>query len=210
MFRQQDDWAGQLVERRVRQSQLRRGDISKSDVQRAPSKACPKPKQQLARNAIGNLALERPLSKQITIDMENAALHRFYLEYAYTSGTCPFLYLVEPLYEEVSTPTCLHSAVHAISMATMARQTRRHEIMAKAEGWYGKTLRDLATALSQSDAAKHDGTILTVALLGLYEVSSALKHIFHWLPTAERYASAITRLTIRRQSSSAGLQVKKS
>ncbi|KAL1606528.1 hypothetical protein SLS60_003933 [Paraconiothyrium brasiliense] len=51
----------------------------------------------------------------------------------------------------------------------MARQIKRYEVMKDAQGWYGKALRSLASALSQPEVAKHDGTLLAVALLGLYE-----------------------------------------
>ncbi|KAJ4356513.1 uncharacterized protein N0V89_004547 [Didymosphaeria variabile] len=51
----------------------------------------------------------------------------------------------------------------------MARHLKRHEVMKNAQGWYGKTLKNLASALSQPKVAKHDGTLLAVALLGLYE-----------------------------------------
>ncbi|KAK7189869.1 hypothetical protein DPSP01_008419 [Paraphaeosphaeria sporulosa] len=171
VFRQQDDWAGKLVERRVKQAKLRRGDSPASGATSptSPPEARSSPTRSTVQNAVELLAPGRPLSKQLTSDMENAALHRFYMEYAYTSGTCPFLYLVAPLYEEASTPSCLHSAVHAVSMATMARQFKRHEIMTKAERWYGKALKNLAAALNQTEVAKHDGTLLAVALLGLYE-----------------------------------------
>ncbi|KAL5443585.1 hypothetical protein PMIN07_001144 [Paraphaeosphaeria minitans] len=171
VFRQQDDWAEKLVERRVKQAKLRRGDIPASVVNSptSPPEACSSVTRSTAWIAVEVPAPGRPLSKQLTSDMENAALYRFYMEYAYTSGTCPFLYLVAPLYEEAWTPSCLHSAVHAVSMATMARQFKRHEIMQKAEKWYGKALKNLAAALNQTAAAKHDGTLLAVALLGLYE-----------------------------------------
>ncbi|KAF2449019.1 hypothetical protein P171DRAFT_428968 [Karstenula rhodostoma CBS 690.94] len=163
IFRAQDAWAGRLVERRVKQAKQRRGDAAASP--HSSPEACSSP----VGNPIRVVAPERPFSKQLTADLENAALHRFYMEYAYTSGTCPFLYLVAPLYEEASTPVCLRSAVHAVSMATMARQVKRYEIMDKAERWYGRALKNLAAALNQDEVAKHDGTLLAVALLGLYE-----------------------------------------
>jgi hypothetical protein len=180
VFREQSNWAEQVVERRVKQAKLRRGDVPVTDTKLALASRKPLseawfwPKNlfvDIPGTSMSMLSPERPFSEQLRIDMENAALHRFYMEYAYTSGTCPFLYLVAPLYEDASTPVCLHSAVHAVSMATMARQLKRHDIMEKAERWYGKTLKNLAVALNQTEAAKHDGTLLTVALLGLYEVS---------------------------------------
>lgn len=158
MFRQQEHWAEGLVARRVEQTKLRRGDFKARPIAR-----------QIAKPAPG-----RPLPAQLTVDLENAALHRFYTEYAYTSGTCPFLYLVAPLYEASSTPACLHNAVHAISLGTMARQARRYEVMERAQNWYGKALNSLVAALDHSEDAKHDGTLLAVALLGLYEVGSKM------------------------------------
>lgn len=125
-------------------------------------------------DTLGTLAIMRPPPKQLTVDMETCALNRFYLEYAYTAGTFPFLYLVAPLYEQSSTPACLRSAVRAVSLATTAKHLRRYEMMERARSYYGTALKDLATALNKAEVAKHDGVLIALCLLCLYEVSESL------------------------------------
>ncbi|KAF1972331.1 hypothetical protein BU23DRAFT_599657 [Bimuria novae-zelandiae CBS 107.79] len=151
IFRRQEDWAERLVVRRVKQAKLLRGDPDAAQHLPVP----PGPKN--------------PLPNQLTNDMEACALNRFYLEFAYTAGTCPFLYLVAPLYEDASTPACLHKAVRAVSLATTARQLRRHEMMDRAQQYYGNALNSLAVALNDLTIARHDGVLLALCLLSLYE-----------------------------------------
>ncbi|KAF2189333.1 hypothetical protein K469DRAFT_683740 [Zopfia rhizophila CBS 207.26] len=71
------------------------------------------------------------------------------------------------------TPSCLHSVVPAVALASMAKQQRRHDLMKKADKHYGRTLRKLAQCLSDPATAKHDATLLTVFMLILYEVPRA-------------------------------------
>ena len=136
--------------RRVKQAQLLRGDTS-------------------FRGLAATSSLY-PFLNQVIFDMESCALQKFYREYAFTSGTFPFMYLVAPLFEETSTPACFYSAVRAVSLATTAKQLRRYEMMTRAREHYSQALRHLKTALGQPDVARHDGVLLALCLLCLYEV----------------------------------------
>lgn len=151
MFRRQEDWAEKSVVHRVAQAKLRR---------REP------------QAVLELLTPAKPFPNRTTIDMESYALHNFYVEYAYTAGTCPFLYLVAPLFEQSSSPICLHSSVRAASLATTAKHLRRPEMMARAQQHYWKALENLANTLTQPEVAKHDGILLALCLLSLYEVGA--------------------------------------
>lgn len=157
MFRGQEIWAEQLVMRRVKLAKSLRGDDTAKLLGAGAPKGLP--------------------PNQLTVDMEACALNRFYLEYAYTAGTFPFLYLVAPLYEQSSTPTCLHNAVRAVSLATTAKHLRRYEMMDRAQRYYGKALKDLAATLGKVELAKHDGVLLALCLLCLYEVGQRSVHL---------------------------------
>ena len=158
MFRRQEAWAEQMVARRVNQTKRLRGDVE-------------------AKATVALTSIRLP-SNQVNLDMEACAVHRFYREYAYTAGTAPFLYLVAPLAEQSSTPACLKSALHAVSLATTAKQLKRHEMMLRAKQYYGLALEDHAAALGQPEVARHDGVVLALSLLGLYEVSKGLRPNF--------------------------------
>lgn len=135
--------------RRVKQAQVLRGETS-------------------FRGSAGSWLY--PLFTQAIPDMESCALQRFYREYAYTSGTFPFMYLVAPLFEETSTPECFYSAVRAVSLATTSKQLRRYEMMQRARKHYSQALRHLKIALGDPEIVKHDGVLLALCLLCLYEV----------------------------------------
>ena len=111
------------------------------------------------------------LAKQCHIGPEVFAINRFYSDYAFTAGTCPFLYLVAPLYLESQTPSSLHSAVPAVALASAAKQLQRYDLMAEAHRHYGQALRKLVRGLADPKTARHDATLITIFLLGLYEVS---------------------------------------
>ena len=81
------------------------------------------------------------------------------------------------MYNQDKIPSCLHSIVPAVALASVAKQQRRYDLMAEADQYYGKALRKLAHGLTDPEAAKHDATLLTVFLLGLYEVAPALQHV---------------------------------
>lgn len=150
VFRRQEQWAERLVVSRVRHAQAVRGDEVATPAARIPASL---------------------MRRQLAFDLQDSALQRFYHDYAYTSGTSPFLYLIAPLYAQASTPACLHNAVNAMALAAMAKQLRRQEIMESAVMSYGKAVRKLAEGLQQDEAAQHDGTLIAIFLLGLYEVS---------------------------------------
>ncbi|KAJ4294195.1 hypothetical protein N0V90_007885 [Kalmusia sp. IMI 367209] len=57
-----------------------------------------------------------------------------------------------------------------MALVAMAKQLRRHDILVPAQRHYGKALKKLANGLQRTEVAKHDGTLIAMFLLGLYEV----------------------------------------
>ncbi|KAF2106100.1 hypothetical protein BDV96DRAFT_694361 [Lophiotrema nucula] len=142
-IRQQNQWAEVLVERRVQKGQKRRNpDILKAGIS---------------------------IPKQLQVGPEIYAISRFYSNYAYTSGTCPFLYLLAPLYDDTRAPACLHYVVPAVALASAARQLKRRDLMTDAHRYHGRAIKALGKGLSDPEVVKHDGTLITVFLMGLYE-----------------------------------------
>jgi hypothetical protein len=160
MVRHQEQWAQKKVSQRVAKVQSLREERSRQ----TPVTLI----DFLNRDFFANQPQIRP---------EVYATDRFYSDYAFAAATCPFLYRVQPLYdsEKAAKATgCLHSIVPAVALASEAKRNRRHDLMQEASQHYGRTLRRLSKCLANPDDAKNDATLLTIFLLGLYEVSGTL------------------------------------
>ncbi|KAF2732738.1 hypothetical protein EJ04DRAFT_513699 [Polyplosphaeria fusca] len=158
MLRRQEKWAAKKVGQRVERVQMKR----KVERMRAQS-----------TSPLPSAMLPAMLPRQVQIGPEAFAVSLFYADYSFTAATCPFLYLVQPLYEQQDGPDCLHSVVPAVALASAAKQMRRQDLMAAAHDHYGTALRRLVKCLSDPDVAKQDATLITVFLLGLYEFIAA-------------------------------------
>ncbi|KAF2109956.1 hypothetical protein BDV96DRAFT_229807 [Lophiotrema nucula] len=163
MLRRQEKWAAKKVVQRVERVQKKR-DLEERRTQSAsPAPSQPRP---FLVNAVS-------LPSQPQIGPEVFAINLFYSDYSFTAASCPFLYLVQPLYMREDSPSCLHSIVPAVALASAAKQQRRHDLMAAAHEHYGTALRKLVHCLADPEIAKQDATLITVFLLGLYEFISA-------------------------------------
>jgi hypothetical protein len=155
MIRPQEKWAKKKVVQRVERVQVLRD-------QKAP-----------ARPSAGDLLKGVLLPKQPQIGPEIFAINRFYTDYAFTMASCQFLYLVQPMWGKNNTPLALQSIVPAVALANVAKKLGRHDLMEQAHRHYGQALNKMAKGLTNHEVAKHDGTLLTAIMLGLYEVRSA-------------------------------------
>lgn len=168
MIRHQENWAQKKVIQRVERVLHLRNERS-----RQPTAAI-----QQFPNMVS-------LARQPQIRPEIYAVERFYSDYAFSTATCPFLYPVEPLYHSAQTPNCLHSVIPAVALASAAKRMHRHDLMHEANQHYGRTLRRLQAVLTDTESAKQDATLLTIFLLGLYEVSPT--------PAFSTYGCAVPR-----------------
>ncbi|KAF2462868.1 uncharacterized protein BDR25DRAFT_118150 [Lindgomyces ingoldianus] len=166
MVRHQEKWAECKVAKRVEKVQMKR---NQRHVHRKPDLS-----SYVAAHALS-------MSKQCQIGPEVYAINRFYSDYAFTEGTFPFLHLVAPLYTLEQTPGYLHSALPAVALASSAKQLNRHDMMLEAHRHYGNAVRSLNNSLPDTSMAKHDATLLTVFLLGLYEFITTDR--LHGLPS---------------------------
>lgn len=114
------------------------------------------------------------IPKQCQIGPEIYAINRFYSDYAFDPVTCPFLYAVQPMYQKESTPSCLRNVVPAIALANAAKLQQRYDLLEESVKYYGRSLRHLAQCLNDPEVAKRDDTMLTVYILGLYEVHTRI------------------------------------
>ncbi|KAF2193113.1 hypothetical protein K469DRAFT_693169 [Zopfia rhizophila CBS 207.26] len=158
MVRHQEEWAQGKVAKRVERVAEKRRERDRQLTSSSTTSS----------NVMASNLLAITLLKQCQIGPEVFAINRFYNGYVFTSGTCPFLYRVAPLYQS-QIPNSLHNAVPAVALASSAKQLGRHDLMAEAHRHYGRALRNLAKSLSNPELAKNDATLLTVFFLGLYE-----------------------------------------
>ena len=161
MLRRQEKWAAKKVVQRVERVQKKR-DLE----QRRTESTSPAPLQP----RLASLVNAASLPSQPQIGPEVYAINLFYSDYSFTAAACPFLYLVQPLYMREDSPSCLHSVVPAVALASAAKQQGRHDLMAAAHEHYGTALRKLVHCLADPEIARKDATLITVFLLGLYEV----------------------------------------
>jgi hypothetical protein len=171
MLRQQEQWAAKNVTQRVeRVQQMRNARIAKTSD----------------KELFTSFPSVVRLARQPQVRSEVFAVERFYMNFAFSVGTCPFMYVLRPLYDAPDTPGCFQSIVSGVALCSAARQLDRYDLMCKAGMHYGNALRQLARSLSDPVVAKHDSILLTVYLLGLYEVLS-LRLFFKnpWSPTAD-------------------------
>jgi hypothetical protein len=92
------------------------------------------------------------------------------LLYAFTVANCQFL--LQPISGKNKTPLALQSVIPAVAMANVAKKLGRYDLMEQAHRHYGQALKKMAKGLTNPEVAKHDATLLTALMLGLYEVRS--------------------------------------
>ncbi|KAH7128643.1 hypothetical protein B0J11DRAFT_275581 [Dendryphion nanum] len=162
VFRDQEQWAEKKVEKRVERAQNHRKKQQNQLVLKSPAHV-PKTKHENTFGLINPLAMPQ-------IGAEVYAISQFFVDYGFLKGTCPFTDVVYPLYDSQNAPECLKSILPAVALASIARQTRRYELMQEAQRQYGRSLKRLAHTLSDPVALKHDATLATVYMLSLYEM----------------------------------------
>jgi hypothetical protein len=156
MVRPQEKWAKEKVAQRVERVQTLRNQ------------------KESAGPSADDLLKAVLLPKQPQIGPEIFAINRFYTDYAFTMASCQFLYLVQPMWGKESTPLSLQSIVPAVALANVAKKLGRHDLMEQARRHYGQALKKMARSLTTPEVARHDGTLLTAIMLGVYEVRSSV------------------------------------
>jgi hypothetical protein len=152
MVRPQEKWAKKKVVQRVGRVQVLRNQRATAGL------------------SAGDLLKAVLLPKQPQIGPEIFAINRFYTDYAFTVANCQFL--SQPISGKNKTPLALQSVIPAVAMANVAKKLGRYDLMEQAHRHYGQALKKMAKGLTNPEVAKHDATLLTALMLGLYEVRS--------------------------------------
>lgn len=105
-----------------------------------------------------------------TIGPDVYAVNKFFTDLAFDSKTLPYLRVLPVFFSPSTRTPCLLEAIPAVALASTARQLRRSDLMSESHRRYGNSLKSLARALADRDSAVSDDTLLTVFLLGLYEI----------------------------------------
>lgn len=130
-------------------------DLSSSDALTSPS-------------LVGSIS-----SIELGTSVEDQATAFFFRNYVlkeekYHSGN--FQYLTE-VYGRQEVGECLSDSVVALGMVGLSNFWKASSIMSTATAKYNSALRLVSSRLRDVDEAKSDQTLITVMLLGLYEVS---------------------------------------
>ncbi|KAF2839257.1 hypothetical protein M501DRAFT_1016338 [Patellaria atrata CBS 101060] len=111
--------------------------------------------------------------------IESQAIDRFFNEYAEIPGHSQpeygYLWFLPALCCRVDVLPCLREALPAVALASLAKQTRQPRMLLRAHLHYGKALPLVNTTLSNPEDVKNDSTLVTVLLLGLYQLITAEK-----------------------------------
>ncbi|KAF2457650.1 hypothetical protein BDY21DRAFT_285624 [Lineolata rhizophorae] len=82
-----------------------------------------------------------------------------------------FLDLLVPIYNQAGANSPLHSATHALALATLSNYPGRNILMKEARTKYGQALQEVGAAIQDPVQSKMDETIMSVLLFSLYETS---------------------------------------
>ncbi|KAE8364262.1 hypothetical protein BDV27DRAFT_157992 [Aspergillus caelatus] len=91
----------------------------------------------------------------------------FYRDYAIDSGFT-FLNMLPGFYNNSSSPCC-QEALHAVTLASLARQRQQSELMVRARWHYGKAITALNLALNDPVMTADDSVLITLLTLSLFE-----------------------------------------
>ncbi|QMW45771.1 hypothetical protein G4B11_009226 [Aspergillus flavus] len=103
----------------------------------------------------------------VHIPVEVLSWNQFCSDYAMDSGITFFNIL--PRYYTDSAPTCCREAVHAVTLASLARKLRESELMARARQHYSKAIAALNIALNDPVLTAEDSVLVTLLLFSLFE-----------------------------------------
>lgn len=162
MIRTQNDWAKKKVQTRVERVRTARME------------------------RVGGMATFIP--RGVIIPAELNGWIRFYGDYVANSSIA--LFKLIPEFYVSSSSSCFHEALHAVALASSARQLRQSRLMVLATCHYGKAIAELNVALNDPVLTAEDSVLMTLFILSLYEVRYT--YMFgHMLATKEGDATAV-------------------
>ena len=123
-------------------------------------------------DAVNNLCAVPP---SLQIPVEDHAASFFFDNYVLEpSKTCMSVYEFLPaLYSRNIGKNALHCIVTALGLAGLSHHSKEEQLMADARTWYTSALHMTNNALRDPSTMKADQTLISVILLGVYEVSRA-------------------------------------
>ncbi|GAB1198048.1 hypothetical protein APSETT444_007355 [Aspergillus pseudonomiae] len=108
------------------------------------------------------------IPRGVHLPAEIHSWNHFYKDYAVDSGFTFFNIL--PRFYTNSSSTCCQEALHAVTLASLARQRQESELMVRARWHYGKAMTALNSALSDQVMTADDSVLVTLLTLSLFEV----------------------------------------
>jgi hypothetical protein len=163
MLRVQNTYAADQVQTRVEKARAKRREQDKREASTVP--------------------------RGVHIPAEVYGWHHFYNDYSINSGI-PLFYII-PKFYTTSSSACFQEALKSVTLASLARQLHRSELMVRARWHYVKAIQALNTVLNDSALIADDSVLVALFLFSFFEVRYVLLDI-SWFPT---------RMNCRRQRS---------
>ncbi|KAB8263145.1 hypothetical protein BDV32DRAFT_136204 [Aspergillus pseudonomiae] len=107
------------------------------------------------------------IPRGVHLPAEIHSWNHFYRDYAVDSGFTFFNIL--PRFYTNSSSTCCQEALHAVTLASLARQRQESQLMVRARWHYGKAMTALNSALNDQVMTADDSILVTLLTLSLFE-----------------------------------------
>lgn len=122
------------------------------------------------------------LVEEVTPDVRKVAYERWVYDFVLSEtpatdprdGSSALLDFVPEIYENAAENSCVKSSVRAVAFANYCWRYKNPEAQHWARKHAGKTLAILQQSIADGRKAASDETLLTVYLMGMYEVCSVL------------------------------------
>lgn len=117
-------------------------------------------------------ARKSTVPRSVQLNLESQSLLLFHESYIATSGISFFRTLPDIYFKNPSGP--LQNALEAVALASCARRFFKPNLMALARQHYGKAISSMNASLRNPVSAKDDTVLVSLFVLGLFEVGNFL------------------------------------
>lgn len=123
-------------------------------------------------SAISSAVLAPPMPRSLDVAVEIYCVPRLFSDYSSSSGIA--IYDALPALASVSPATCYSHALNAVAVASSSGLLCQSGLLTRARASYGLAISNLQTAILDPKPLRDDSSLVTLFLLGFYEVSCPL------------------------------------
>ena len=121
--------------------------------------------------------------RSLSVPVEDEATYYFFHNFVSQDPASlqPYSHVMPIVYRQSSSSNALPNIIEAIGLACVSNVKQAPQLMAAAGQKYASALRAITASIQDSKEASTDQTLITVMLLGLFEVLHTLKMILRFL-----------------------------